>query len=206
MAFENPTTYTTGGANSGVIGTSSDTVTMTAIQSGHEAYIYKDFGVSYFGDFTVKGIFNISSAGTAGTIPFGISNTIGDDDAMNTANDGLSVLSLTVIGNITMVSQNHPSTTQSSSISGVSVGTDVYLTFDRTSTTLTLTAETGSYGGTLVGSETLTVPTTAYRYLYIGQSRGTAGTATTTYTLRDIDLTTSSGTLPFLTYYRRLRV
>lgn len=190
--FEDPTTYTLGGTNSSEITTNTDTVTLTALDCTGEAYLYKDFGIDYFQDFNVQAIINVTANG-AGLPSFealALSNTPDEEGGgLEDAFDGLS-LRMQTAGTQVPVGVNYEDATNTGLMTGTAYSTDLYVTFERTGTVLTVSVYTGSHGGTLVDTETLAVPITDYRYLYIGQSRG-AGSGDVTATLRNIEVSTS---------------
>ena len=187
--FLDPTTFTIAGIDGlTYISTNPTTVTVTSMTMAADAYIYKSYGVNAIGDFTLTGTVNLTQAASIGTFNhiFGLMNTPGTMLTQATNNDGLACHTKGTLGNefFGLYDFETPQWIESASSDAMSV--DYYVTWDRSGTTLSVDVKTGSHLGTLVQSESLTVPTTGYEYLCITQSRDIVGSSLISYTLRDM--------------------
>lgn len=168
------TTFVEGGANAGDHSSiTASAVTLTNLAQSDIAWLAKDLGVDSIGDFEHR--FEVTrTAGDSVLVVWGIGNTLGTYQDRLDVSDGFSIAVSTsnrfFLFDHTDASNDGPYTGSGS--------TKYYVTVIRSGTTLTATIRTGSHAGTTVDTLTLTVPTTAYRYLYAYASRDAASAAT----------------------------
>jgi hypothetical protein len=86
-----PSTFTSGGANSATITTSSTRATHTSLADTHTAYLYKSIGTNYFGDFEIQFTARAETQQSNSSVGYlCLSDTTAATlTGMNTANDGL---------------------------------------------------------------------------------------------------------------------
>ena len=166
------------------------TVSIASMAPTDNVYLYHDFGGSTFGNITVQATLNHTSGVSSYAYFLGMSNTLGNNNDLDVATDGIVVEIFRGLGSSIWKITEHVGSSSSAATTALAGATNWYYTFDRTGTTATLTVRATSHTGSVQGSPvTLTVPSTGYRYLYLGQSVGVATGSTISYTMRDIDST-----------------
>lgn len=150
---------------------------MTGVQTNSNTYLRKDFTASYFGDFihdfkvTINSCFDDGHNHRGGAALWALSaNAYTDLSALEIAADGLDFT-------ISCLSNSSTYTWQLYSAAGATA-TDTfndsapviirYVRIERSSTTLTAKLYSDAAYTNLIHTLTVTVPTTAYRYLYPG--------------------------------------
>ena len=177
----------------GVVGITSDVITLTAGDRDEDYYATKDFGTGFFGDFTHWMDVNVTvltNDAESRIFPWGISNTVEDfkvtDDAgracliMEASRDTATTYQI-VFYDIPAVGATD---VVGSPITGISVATGVYISVARASTTLSVDVystdalrRAGSAGDGDVGAESETGAATTFQYLYGIGSYNTGDTA-----------------------------
>ena len=190
------TTYTEADPNNR-ISESTVTATFAAIDRNENAYLYKSWGVGYFGDF----VHDFETTGTTWAngsklAVWGVSNSVAALSGwaaglylqLNATSTTAGTYTLGEIGGSTSV--------------GASIGkTIMYWRIERNGTTLTAkraTSAANRTAGVWAETLTLTVAATTYRYQYAGSSFNDANTTAVSQTVANIKGTkmTSAGT-PF---------
>lgn len=211
MAAVDPSTYTAAGADSGVIATDATTVTVTAINANDEAYLSFDYGVDHIEDFVILATLEITATVSTGqAYLISVSNAVGDYADMDTANNGIAVQAIASFGSFAIQLRDTDGDVTSGNSDLLTIGTEYFLTLERSGTTGTLTIRTGSHGGTVVDTLSITVSTDPFRYHYISQSVGSgSGSVSLSYTLADIDadfVSPPSSEYTHLEFHRRIGV
>ena len=181
--FVDPTAWIVSGPSGGAVA-GFDDATLTGISPDTDTWVWKDFGVNNIGNFTFRGVINVSSVTTGiGVIVgmFGVGNINGTKQDFIDAGTGvMATMFVTNLGSSVNWKIRDDELVASSSDSGsesFTVPVDWYVTFNRTGTTATLDIRTGSHGGTLEQNLSFTVNDTGYRYAHIFQGND-SGTAT----------------------------
>lgn len=192
MAFEDlsietgPYTFTQTGEGSSIDRTTvrwwSNNATGHYIFMDDGARLYKDFGVGYFGDFTLQFEWYGHTAGWgtwAGHF-VGFSNEENDHTAIVDAGDSVWLrfhmdgayeprITLSSIDDGTPVTDTTYGTVE------ISRGVTYYITFVRSGTSITVTIRTTSHTGDVVDTLNVTGVSTAMRYFYPLNSQTTGG-------------------------------
>lgn len=155
--------------------TTFDTMQRQAI-----SYVYKDFGVDYFGDFEVEFEFEITASQTNGFVVLAnLSNTIGTYQDQADALDSIQVFVYNNAGSMTVYLRDHSSGNTDTYIPGGTTTSLLYCTLVRQGTACYLYIYSNSDRSTLVDTLSIVVETEAKRYLGILGSRDEpASTAT----------------------------
>lgn len=188
MAFQDFTTYTETDPTSKITVTSTK-IDVAAIPEEDDAFVVKDFGASHFTDFDHDFEVYIDSATTNGihAIVWGVSNAA--DMVSTDANAKLFVRAYDdTTPELAVGDQNNQVSVT------VSNNTLYYCTVVRSGTTLTLSVYSDSGRTSLVGSNNLTVVSTAFRYLYGFANYGNAvGAFTWTGYSQNFDINEGGG-------------
>jgi hypothetical protein len=171
--------------NSGTITPGATSVSFS-VASANDCYIYRDMGSGNIGDFELQFTHHVSaSSGISTAMVCAVADTLGNMGAMDTANEGIAIRSVSAFGTgVFYQIQNYAGATAGTTETVAAQSTNWYVTVSRVSSTLTVTVRSGSHGGTELDSASLTVPTTGYRYLYIGGSQG-SGAGSTAWSFAD---------------------
>lgn len=184
---EDLTTFTEVDPNSHISKTSS-TVTLASLANNETAYLYKDYGVDYFGELIHNFQLNLTSA-TDGSfaILYGLSNTVGQFGAWSTGDLQVSFFRSGAayylqLGVYAGGSKNYT----------VSLGTTYYLTLLRSGIHAELRIFSDSGRTTLLTILYLsTVRTNNFRYLYAACSYNSGSATTLSGTGANYDLSAS---------------
>ena len=165
-----------------------NTVTLTAGDRDEDYYVTKDLGAGYIGNFTHwvdVNVTSITNNGDSLMITWGVGNAVDDfkdiDDASGDAFFIVCARDTATTYGININNIDGGALTGGTTVTGISVATASYLSITRASTTATLqiysTAAKRVTGGSGdVGTVTLTVVDTAFRYVYALGSYNIAGT------------------------------
>lgn len=173
MATEDLTTYTEVDPDGDLSATSSTLTVSTNNNRIATTYFYKDAGASHFTDFDIDFEFNVT---VSQDVAFGtlcsVANTLGDTKAVDTASTGIYIATEEAgATNDVFLVDSLGDFVFSTGIS-ISRSTTYYVTFTRVGTTATLNIFTDSGRSSHVSGSpvTLTVATTALRYVYLYSS------------------------------------
>jgi hypothetical protein len=168
IGAEDLTTYTEVDPNSRITVTSARS-TFTGLTRNEDAYVYKDFGAFYFGDFEIYADVRLNSGSENDSLVgiIGLSNTVNDWDDWGA---GLSVHFMKAGGNNYLVLFEIGGSNDFYVISG---DTTYYVTFERVGTACTLKVYSDSARTNLLDTLSITVNTTTWRYLYVTISGNT---------------------------------
>jgi hypothetical protein len=199
-AIDLAATYTEADPNSR-ISASTVTATFAAIARNEDAYLYKDWGAAYFGDF----VHDFETTGTTWAngsklVVWGLSNTLASK-ASWAAGLYLQLDAISTTAGTYTLGEISGSTSVGASIAK----TIMYWRIERNGTTLTAkraTSAANRLAGTWAETLTITVATTTYQYQYAGSSVNDASAVVVTQTTANYKGTkiTSAGT-PFDTAY-----
>jgi len=148
------------------------------------SYVYKDFGAGHFGDVEVDFDFEITATFSlyAGEIICCISNTIGTQNDLTVANDGIIIVSYTNAGNIRISIFDYNLDNSDHYYTGGTTSPHLYCTFKRIGSTATLDLYSDSDRTTLVDALSITCETGSKRYFYALASRAAANEVDDTQT------------------------
>ena len=199
-AIDLAATYTEVDPNSR-ISTSTVTATFAGIARNEDAYLYKDWGAGYFGDF----VHDFETTGTTWAngsklVVWGVSNSLDDKNGWANGLYLQLIATSTTAGTYTL-GEIGGNTTVSASLAK----TIMYWRIERNGTTLTAKRATSSANrttGTWAETLTIQVGTTTYQYKYAGCSVNDSDSTTVTQTTANFKGTkmTSAGT-PFDSAY-----
>lgn len=192
-AVEDFTTYTEVDSDSKLVVLSTTATLTLGNTRGQDYGARKDAGAGHFGDFThlVTGIATNMSASP--NIPrFGwelLSNVTGDmeDASVNTHGVSLMIRDGDYLIYVTDWSDD------SEDFYDATNATSYYCTFSRSSTTLQALIYSDSGRTSLLDTISTTCETTTYQYLTVAASQNTAGTASVTSVVSDLDLQEAGG-------------
>lgn len=180
-AVEDLSTYTIGGTQSAYLSANETSVTAsTSMWDLHNAYAYKDYGASYFGEFDIDLQVYINNQGSNSLMNvFCLSNTSDvDGGGMNTANDGICI-NFTRAGDDGWFLREYDTGSNNNALApGVAYETR-YVNFTRSGSTCTASVYTNSSKTTHASGSPLTVAcgSSAKRYMYLSSSLGTEGSS-----------------------------
>ena len=175
---ENFTTYTeTDGP--GKVGVTAFTITVTDGDRDEDYYVGKDFGASYFGDFTHKidvNLTSVTSSTPSGLMTWGLAETYDDFNDIDIASGDVFTLftsraTSTTHYKIAIISIDGGALTTVDTSINIAINTPSYLTIIRSTTTGTVeiyssdVLRTAAAGGD-VDTITGTVVGTAFRWVY----------------------------------------
>lgn len=163
MAYEDPTTYIEVDPNSHIEETITR-VTATTLARNESAYLYKDFGSDYFGNFThfFQGRLSSVSDPNSVLILWGLSNTVANTQGWGT---GLFVFFLYDSGQYKLYIQEVGQSPQGAYV--ISLNTTYYFTLKRMNTSWILNVYSDITRATWLTTISTTVATTTYKYLYL---------------------------------------
>lgn len=191
------TTYTEVDS-AGDLTVTSTKVDFDTMQVVADAYLYKDFGAGYFGDFDIDFEAEITASATGSiAVLIGIGNTAGSRADWESANDGMFLYALNNAGNIELwLKCSNTDNLDSYTPAAGSTMALRYFSFKRSGTTLTLEIYSDSSRTVLVDTLTVTSESGTKRYLHAVASRDSVGTATITgYTQNFSEITSTSSSL-----------
>jgi len=199
MAYEDFTTYVEFEEATNWFSVAANKIDGTAVDIDEHSYIYKDFGVNHFGDFTkhdMKVQFTSNPAGSLGRlVMLGQSNVVDNmshdtDDCFYVHmdwRDSVSKTRFALFAAIAGVRTND-------SWDGASLATPYYIRMSRSGTTVTLKIYTDSARTALVATLTITCKNENYRYIYAISSTDSSETPyTATGFVENLDLYEISG-------------
>lgn len=183
--FTEFTTVSAGVGGTEVEVSSALSASFDILSTSDAEYIYKSYGVAYFGDFKIAFQLQMNSIGSDDTYPdmlymSALSNAIeswGDNNTASETQVGALLQQDSTSKRLCAVESNGGVITRGSGI--VVTGDYYYCTLERDDTTLTLKAYTDSARSVLVGTDVVTCLATTFRYLYILQAPKNAGGAET---------------------------
>ena len=190
------TTYTETDPNSHISKTAS-TITFTNLPRNEDAYVYKDFGSSYFTDFTIDSTIGLTAGDDSCVIMVTtVTNSIDDARGIELASGYyLSIYmykSGTTLGLI--LRECDAGTAYNSSTYSGTIGTTYYLRLERAGTAGTLKIYSDAARSSLLTTLSLTLhTTTAFRYLYGVQTYNSGHTNKGTGTVSNIAINSYSG-------------
>jgi hypothetical protein len=148
----------------GDITVTSNTITVDTLRRDADSYVYGDYGADHFNDFKHTLGAKVVVGDISGVVGlWGIGNTPQSGRQADLAGDGFNVEFLS--GAVYRVYLNDW-TTPASVFCDITINTDYWFIISRRGATLTCHIYSDSGFSTLVNSLSLTVPTTAYRYVY----------------------------------------
>jgi hypothetical protein len=156
------------------ISVGSYTISYTDLETRNnamDAYVYKDYGASNFGDFTHETELYITSMdASAGTIVWGLTNEPGE--AFGDWTEGICIRVFLGAPSIAATYKDDASINWKT----ISVSTQYYLRIVRSGATITLTVYDDEDRTNLIVTSTAPdAPTTAYRYLYAIATEANSG-------------------------------
>ena len=165
MAYENLTTFTEVDAG-GYYSQTTVRNTGTLVASSPDVYVYKDYGVTYFGDYTMNVDIKLTAHQPGSYLTmWAVSNTLGnawdflDGQAIYFSKSGVQYK---------LWLEDYE--TWNSDTADVDINTTYYLTISRSGTTATCKIYTDSARTTLLDTLTITCGNATLRYLYAGAS------------------------------------
>ena len=136
------------------------------------SYVYKDYGIGYFADYSIEFEAEISASDTGAEIDgICISNTIGTRADTITANDGQTVVFWNDSGNVTIRIKDENTDNVDFYTGSGSTIPHYYFRFARSGTTLTLQIYSDSNRSVEVDTLSVVCETGTKRYLYAIMSR-----------------------------------
>jgi hypothetical protein len=173
--YEDLTTFTEVDPSS-VLTVSSDDVTFTGLTRATSTYVYKDYGVDSFDDFSIDFEYKVT-ANSSGGLNFNgmfisLSNSIGEREAIRTASGNIQGLLCGNSGASRFIGlcETKSGSNYASAFFTPALNTDYYCTLSRVGTALNLKLYSDANRTTLAGQLSLTVLALPFRYLYAVQS------------------------------------
>ena len=171
----------------GHLSRATNTVTITNMSKGEDAYVYKDFTVDYFGDFTHHHKVKITAqSGFALGSLWSLANLINDTFFIRN-NDDLLNITATANGSTLRLYQSQSGTWTFDSFV-YTLNVDYWLTLERLGTSCTCKIYSDSGRTTLLDTLSVTCGTTAFRYFYPASSWNVSSGTTMSAISADTDL------------------
>ena len=202
MAIVDFTTFTEVDPNNDITVTANKCDVSTMIRNV-EAYVRKDYGAGYFGDFTHELTVRVGSSDVWSVVNFwGLSNGANTFLEQENNHDGLSLTANRVDPEYKLVLFDHETVLNDSAV--INPNTTYYLTIKRQGEVLTCEIFTDSDRTILHSAIMVICNTTLYRYLYSVMSREATGTQAMSGYCENLDLVTEAP--PNYQYYREITI
>ena len=193
-SYEDLTTFTEVDEDSDITLT-TDKCDVSTMRRDAVSYVYKDYGVSHFGDFDIDFEVEVTAGDNEGNaICLALSNTIGTLQDMNVANDCLECSVYNNSGNLRFALICRSTDNSDFYYDGGDTSNLMYCTVTRSGTTLTLTLYSDASRTVVVDTLSLTSESGAKRYLYVCSSRdiGSVPADTITFYTQNVEIVTAS--------------
>ncbi|MFA6040611.1 MAG: hypothetical protein WC733_03830 [Methylophilus sp.] len=159
-----------------VLAVTANDVTFTNLTRLTSTYVYKDFGVDYFADFSINFEYKVT-ANSSGAINFNgmfiaLSNSIGEREAIRTASGNIQGILCGNNGASRFIGlcETKNGSNYASSFFTPSLNVNYYCTLSRVGTALNLKLYSDEARTTLVSQLSITVLALPFQYLYPVQS------------------------------------
>lgn len=178
----------------GFISVKENIIEVNSLSRDVSVYLYRDFGISHFDDFTHNVDFNVISMTGSTRVDcsiWAIANTINDVHSIYSANEDLlyiGVSKLPIIGNILILLESIGGTVQSDYYV-INFSTDYYLTIQKNKRLLSCAIYSDSARSSLLNTLSLTlISDKTFRYLYAMSSYNFGISAAWTGTISNLSL------------------
>ena len=151
--------------------------TWTTLNRDAAAYVYKDYGANYFGDFIIhfQGAVTACGSSVGFCSPFAMGNTIGTRTDMQNANDGINFYFYCNSNNMDLGLQEHITDTVDNYTPGGASLALRYFTISRVGAVVTCKIYSDVARQTLLDTLSVTASADKWRYLYCAQSPEVSG-------------------------------
>jgi hypothetical protein len=175
VVYEDLTTFTEIDPTD-VLAVAADDITFTGLTRLTTTYVYKDFGADYFADFSINFEYKVT-ANSSGGLNFNgmfiaLSNSIGEREAIRTANGNIQGLLCGNSGASRFIGlcETKNGANVASAFFTPALNVNYFCTLARVGTALTLKIYSDAARTSLVSQLSLTVLALPFRYLYPVQS------------------------------------